>query len=118
MSPFKFGQIEVASKYFHNKKVTDRFTIAVNKVVHADRVSCNNGKDWCYIVGYKEDRETTIPLFMKTPKNIFSYDVFQYDKNTAQIMSFNVFEVKVWVLHYEVETHLFENLKTEPIKGK
>ena len=78
MSSFKFGQIEVASKDFHKEKqITDIFTIDVNKVVLFDKVSCNNGKDWRYIVGYQVDGETIVPLFIKTPKNIFSYGVSQ-----------------------------------------
>ena len=69
MSSFKFGQIEVASKDFYKQRqITDIFTIDVNKVVLSDKVSCNNGKDWWYIVGYQVDREAIVPLFFKTPK--------------------------------------------------
>ena len=58
MSSFKFGQIEVASKDFHKERqITDISTIDVNKVVLSDKVSCNNGKDWRYIVGYQVDWE-------------------------------------------------------------
>ena len=64
-----------------------------------------------------------IPLFIKTPKNIFSYGVSQYDKNSAYTMSFNVSEEKEWVSQYkkiwnEVESQLFEKLVTEPINGE
>ena len=98
---FKFGQIEVASKDFHKQRqITDIFTIDVNKVVLSDKVPCNNGKDWRYIVGYQVDGETIMPLFIKTPKNIFSYGVPQYDKNSAYTMSFNVSETSEWVLQY------------------
>ena len=67
--------------------------------------------------------EVTIPLFIKTPKNIFSYGVSQYDKNSAYTMSFNVSEEKKWVCQYkkiwnEVESQLFAKLVTEPIKGE
>ena len=34
------------------------------------------------------------PLLIKTPENIFSYGVSQYDKNSAYTMSFNVSEAK------------------------
>ena len=83
----------------------------------------NNGKDWRYTVGYQVDGETIIPLFIKTPKNIFSYGVSQYDKNSAYSMSFNVSEAPEWVLQYrniwnEVESQLFEKLATGPIKGE
>ena len=82
MSCFKFGQTEIASKDFYKQKqLTDIFTIDVNKVVVSDKVSCNDGKNWRYIVGYQVHGETIIPLLIKTPKNIFSYGVLQYDKN-------------------------------------
>ena len=85
---FKFGQKRLQPKIFIYK-----FMINVNKVVVSDKVSCNNGKDCRYIVGYQVDR-ALIPLFIKTPKTIFSYGVSQYDKNSAYTMSFNVFEAK------------------------
>ena len=111
-------------KDFHRQRqITDIFTINVNKVVFSDKVPCNNGKDWRYIVGYQVDVETIIPLFIKTPKNIFSYDVSQYDNNSFYTMSFNVSEVAEWFLQYrniwnEVESQLFEKLATGPIKGE
>ena len=115
---FKFGQIEVASKDFYKQRqITDILTIDVNKVVLSDKVSCNGGKDWRYIVGCQVDGKTIIPLFIKTPKNIFSYGVSQYDNNSAYTMSFNVSKASEWVLRYrniwnEVESQLFEKLTT------
>ena len=103
--------------------MTDIFKIDINRLVISDKVSCNNnGKDCCYIVGYQVD-EALILLSIKTPKNVFSHGVSQYDKNSAYTMSLNVSEEKEWGLHYrnfwsEVETQLFEKLATEPIKGK
>ena len=82
------------------RQITDLFTIDVNKVVIPDKVSCNNGKDCLYIVGYQVDR-ALIPLFIKTPKNIFSYGVSQYDKNLAYTMLFNVSEENGWVSQYK-----------------
>ena len=117
----KFGQKEVTTKDFYGQRqITDIFTIDVNKVVVSDKVPCNNGKYCRYIVGYQLD-EALIPLFIKTPKNIFSYGVSQYDKNSAYTMSFNVSEEKEWVSQYkkiwnEVESQLFEKMVTEPIK--
>ena len=59
MSSFKFDQKEGAYKDFHKQRqITDLFTIDVNKVVLSDKVPCNNGKDWQYIVGYQVDKET------------------------------------------------------------
>ena len=77
----KFGQKEVTTKDFYGQRqITDIFTIDVNKVVISDKMSCNNGKVCRYIVGYQLD-EALIPLFIKTPRNIFSYSMSQYDKN-------------------------------------
>ena len=70
--------------------------IDVNKLVVSEKVPCNNGKDCRYIVGYQVD-EALMPLFIKTSKNIFSYGVSQYDKNSAYTMSFNVSEEKEWM---------------------
>ena len=123
---FKFGRTEVASKdFYRQRQITDIITIDVNKVVVSDEAPCNNGKDWRYIAvaGYKVDGETIIPLFIKTPKNIFIYGVSQHDKNSAYKMSFIVSEVPGWVLQYrniwnEVKSQLFEKLTTEPTKGE
>ena len=50
---FKFGQKEVPSKdSYKQRQITDIFTINVNKVVLSDKVPCNNGKDWRYVVVY------------------------------------------------------------------
>ena len=88
----KFGQKEVTAKdFYRNRQITDIFTIDINKVVVSDKVPCKNAKDSRYIVGYQVD-EALMPLFIKTPKNTFSYDVSQYDKNSAYTTSFNVSE--------------------------
>ena len=63
--------------------------IDVNKLVVSDKVPCNNRKGCHYIVGYQVDWALT-PLLIKTPKNIFSHGVSQYDKNSAYTRSFNV----------------------------
>ena len=114
---FKFGQKEVTVKgFYRQRQITDIFTINVNKVVVSDEVFCNNGKDY-------QVNEAPIPLFIKTLKNISSYGVSQYDKNSAYTMPFNVSEVKEWVSQYkkilnEVESQLFEKLATGLIKGE
>ena len=92
----KFGQKEVTAKDFHGQRqITDTFTIDGNKVTISDKVACNNGKDCCCIVGYQVDG-ALITLFIKTSKNIFSYGMSQYDKNSAYTMSFNFSEEKAW----------------------
>ena len=119
----KFGQKEVTTKDFYGQRqITDLFTIDENKVVVSDKVPCNNGKDCRYIVGYQTNG-ALIPLFIKAPKNIFSYGVSQYNKNSAYAMSFNVSEEKEWVSQYkkiwnEVESQLFEKMAIEAIKKR
>ena len=91
----KFGQKKVATKdFFGQRQITDLFTIDISKVVVSDKVPCNNGKDCRYIIGYQAN-EALMPVFIKTPKNIFSYGVSQYSKNSAYTMPFSVFEEKV-----------------------
>ena len=98
---FKFGQKEVTSKDFYGQRqITDVFTIHVNKLVVSDKVSCNNGKDCRYIVDYQVDG-ALIPLFIKTPKYIFSYGVSKYNENSAYTISFNISEKKEWVSQYK-----------------
>ena len=88
----KFGQKEDTTKGFYGQRqITYIFTIDVNKLVISEKVPSNNGKDCRYIVGYQVDG-VLIPLFIKTPKNVFSHGVSQYDKNSAYTMSFNVSE--------------------------
>ena len=92
--------------------------IDVNKFVVSDRVPCNNRKGYRYIVCYQVDGGL-VPLLIKTPKNIFSYSLSQYHKNSAYTMSFNVSDEKEWGSQYkrnEVESQLFEKMATEPIK--
>ena len=119
----KFGQKEVTTKDFYGQRqITDIFTIDVNKVVVPDKVSCNNGKDCHYIVGYQV-HGGLVQLFIKIPKNVFSYGMSHYDKNSAYTMSFNVTEQKEWVsqckkICNEVESQLFEKMATEPIKAE
>ena len=86
----KFGQKEVTTKDFYGQRqITDIFTIDVNKLVVSEKVPCNNGNDCRYMIGYQADG-ALMPLFIKTPKNIFSYGVSQCDKHSAYTMSFNV----------------------------
>ena len=121
---FKCSQTEVASKDFHKKtQITDIFMIDVNKVLLSDKMPCNNGRDWRYILGYEVDGERIMPLSIKTPKNIFNYGVSQYDKKSTYTISFHVSEAPEWVLQYrnitnEVTSKLFGKLATGPIKGE
>ena len=74
---FKFGQKEVTTKDFYGQRqITDIFMIDVNKLVISDKVPCNNGKDYRYIVDYQVGG-VLVPLLIRTPKNVFSYGVSQ-----------------------------------------
>ena len=74
--------------------------MGINKLVISDKVPCNNRKDCRYVVGYQVDG-TPAPLFIKMPKNIFSYGVSQYGRNSAYIMSFNISKEKEWMSQYK-----------------
>ena len=117
----RFGQKDFTTKDFYGQgQITDIFTIDVNKVMVSDKVPCNNGKDCRYIGDYQVD-EALIPLFIKTPWDIFSYGVSQYDKNSAYTNSFNISEEKERETQYkkiwnEVESQLFEKTAMELIK--
>ena len=65
----------------------------------SDKVPCNNGKDYRYIVDHQVD-EALVPLFIKTPRDLFNDGVSQYDKSSAYTMLFNVSEEKEWVSQY------------------
>ena len=63
----KFGQKEVTTKEFYGQRqISNTFTIDVNKVVVSDKVSCNNGKDCRYIVGYQVDGGTDTTVYQDT----------------------------------------------------
>ena len=71
----KFGQRLVTTKDFHGQRqITYMFMIDVNNVVVSDKVTCNNGKDYRYIVGYQVDG-MLILFFIKTPKDIYIFMV-------------------------------------------
>ena len=94
MSSFKFCQKKIAFKDLSSKVGHWLILIGVNKVMLSDSVSCSNRKDWWYIVGYQVNKETNIPLFIKTSENILRYGVTQYDKNAAyRMILFNISEV-------------------------
>ena len=88
----------------------------------SDKVPRSNGKYCRYIVGYQVDGPL-MSLFIKTPKNVFSHGVSQYDKGSAYTMLFNISEEKELPSQYkkiwnDFESQLFEKLATEPMQGK
>ena len=61
---FKFRQKKLQPKtfmFYVQRQVTDMITIDVNQVMVSDKVSCMNGKDHRYLVGYQVD-ERLIPV--------------------------------------------------------
>ena len=100
---FKFGQVSVSSKDFYKKKqFTDLFSLDYDKVVVSDPIQCNNSKHKRYVIGY-ETSNGIIPLYVKTPKNVFSNGVRQYSENSAYTMSFYLNAHKDWVEKYKLE---------------
>ena len=83
----------MAKDFYRQRQITDIFTIDINNAVVSDKVSCNSGKYCCYNVGHQVN-EVLIPLFIKMSKDIFSYGVSQYDKNSTYTISFNISEEK------------------------
>lgn len=56
---------------------------------------------WWYFIGYQVDELTITTMFIKTPKNIFSYGVSQYNKKSASTISDNVSETPESVFHHQ-----------------
>ena len=116
---FKFGQVSVSSKDFYKRKqITDLFSLDYDKVVVSDLIQC--GKDKRYVIGY-ETSNGIIPLYIKTPKNVFSNGVTQYNENSAYMMSYDLDGHKDWFEKYElvwnkVEQKMFQCLTKDPMK--
>ena len=117
---FKFGQVSVSSKDFYKRKqLTDLLSLDYDKVVVSDPIQCNNGKDKRYVTGY-ETSNGILPLYMKTPKNVFSNGVRKYSENSAYTMSFDLNGHKNWVEKYELvwdraEQQIFQRLTKDPV---
>ena len=98
---FKFGQVNVSSKDFYKRKqFTDLFSLDCDKVVVSEPIQCNNSKDKRYVTGY-ETSNVIIPLYIKTPKNVFSNGVRQYSENSSYTMSFDLDALKDWLEKYK-----------------
>ena len=116
---FKFGQVNVSSKDFYKRKqFRDLFSLDYDKVI-ADPIQCNNGKDKRYFIGY-ETSNGIIPLYIKTPKNVFSNGVRQYSENSVNTMSFDLDAHKDWVEKYKLvrdraEQQIFQHLTKDPV---
>ena len=114
---FKFGQVNASSKDFYKRKqITDVFSLDYDKVIVSDPIQC--GKDKRYIIGY-ETRNGIIPLYIKTPKNVFSNGVRQYSENLAYTMGSDLDGHRDWLEKYElvwnkVEQKMFQCLTKDP----
>ena len=115
---FKFGQVNVSSKDFYKRKqFTDLFSLDYDKVVVSDPIQCNNGKDKRYVIGCETG---IIPLYIKTPKNVFSNGVRQYSENSAYTTSFDLDAHKDWVEKYKLvwdraAQQIFQRLTKDPV---
>lgn len=80
-------------------------------------------KHWLCIKVFKVDQATIIPPLIKAPKEIFGYDVSQYDKTLAFAMSFNTFEASGLVLYYQniwskATSQFIEKMEKDSTKGE
>ena len=114
-SSFKFGQIQVTFKY-------NDILLIKTQVLLSDRMQCNNEKDWWYIVGYPVDEVRSYHCLSRHQR---TYLVMTHHNTTRTylILLFNISEAQECVLQCrkflnDVESQLFEKLKTEPIKEK
>ena len=112
---FKFGQIEIATKDFYKtKKAIDIIDMDINSIVVSDPIPCNDAKDHRYTIGYQTDDSIT-PLFIKTPKNIYSNGVSQYNKTSSWTMGFGLEYHEEWLTRYKkiwslIEKQIFTSL--------
>ena len=87
MFSFKFGQKEIAFKYFHNQKqLTDIFAIVTNKVVVSE----------CHAIMGK----TGSLFYAIKSAGKHSYRCLSKHQNSVCTTLFNVFEVPECVTHY------------------
>ena len=99
---FKFAQVSVSSKDFYKRKqFTDLCSLDYDKVVVSDPIQCNNGKDKRCVMGC-ETSNGIIPLYIKTPKNVFNNGVRQCSENSEYTMSFDFNAHKDWVEKYKL----------------
>ena len=79
----KFGKVIITKKEFYKvREITDPIDIDLDNIVVSDITSAHDGKDEKLIVGYQMEK-TIIPLLIKTPKNIVSTGVTQYNENST-----------------------------------
>ena len=115
---YKFGQTTVSAKEFNRvKQITDISWLILDNIVVADPVDSED--DQRYIIGYKTP-DAIIPLYVKTPKNVFSNGVTQYKAKSPWTMGFDVGDHDEWVAQYRkiwarVEEQIFRSLAKSPL---
>ena len=113
MQTLTFDQTILSRKKFHQqKKLIDN--LIPENIVISDPISASiNGEDQRYVIGYK-DGTNIIPLYVKTPKNLHSTGVSQYNcENFSFTMGFDVEDHVEWCNTYcLLWTKMEEKMKT------
>ena len=119
MSSFKFGQQNVSSKDFYKVIPIDYSTLDVDNIVVSDPITCAK-TDSRYMIGYKMDHKI-VALRIKTPKNIYSFGVRQYNAGSPWNMGFDLQQghedwlekyIKIWDA---VEDQVFQSFTKAPV---
>ena len=109
-------------EFYRIKRISDIYSLGLDKIVVSKSIPCNKAKDQRYEVGYKDD-DQIVTLYIKTPPKMFSYGVSQYSENSAWTMGFNLENCEEWVNDYRkiwnaVEDQLFVSFTSEPVKER
>ena len=118
MSSFKFGQVTVSSKDFYKVISIDYSTLNVYNIVVSDPITCAK-TDSRYMVGYKID-EKIVALRIKTPKNIYSFGVNQFNAGSPWNMGFDLEGHGGWLEKYRkicvaVEDQMLQSFTKDPV---
>ena len=103
MTSFTFGKIQVTSKDFYKQRpITDMLKSDVNKIVVSVKVSCNDGENGHYIIGYRVDGETIIPMFIKTSKTYLT--IARHNSTRTLLVQFYLIILKSCSGCFNIET--------------
>ena len=98
MSSFKFGQVIVSSKDFYKVIPIDYYTLNVDNIMVSEPITCAK-TDSRYMVGYKI-WDKIVALRIKTPKNIYSFGVCQYNAGSPWNMGLDLEGHEGWLEKY------------------
>ena len=118
MSIFKFGQQNVSSEDFYKVIPVDYSTLNVANIVVSEPITCAKTGSR-YMVGYKID-DKIVALRIKTPKNIYSFGVDQYNIGAPWNMGFDLEDHEEWLEKYvkiwaAVEEQVFQSFTKDPV---